>query len=236
MRFDGEGLKQRRMDKNLSIEKIADEAGVAARQWSDWEGGKTPSFGSIKKLIAYFKCDSKDLHLAGEHPKLISGNAQVKEVNHGIVASAQDCLYVTGSRSHDEDYLSAIERAVADRPALIHRRVLFGLPEHDVMKRHVQELLKIRDTKQHHVKGSRSLVVVHQEIDGERFPPEACICMNEHMALFVLPSIHGLYTYDTAVLFEDPQVVKGWKTWIEALITSANQKLHSGEALPWTEV
>jgi len=37
------------------------------------------------------------------------------------------------------------------------------------------------------------------------------------MALFVLPSIHGAWRYDTAVVFEEPAVIEGWHRWIEEM-------------------
>ncbi|MFD7019855.1 hypothetical protein [Streptomyces sp. NPDC059928] len=62
-----------------------------------------------------------------------------------VAAGAREQLVVTGSRSREKTYLAAIETAVAQRPDLVHYRVLYGPPRHRELADHLLRLLELRD-------------------------------------------------------------------------------------------
>jgi hypothetical protein len=68
-----------------------------------------------------------------------------------VVEGAQEYLVVTGSRSRNQAYLEAIERVLSERPRLVHYRVLFGEPHHQVLKDHLLRLLELRDSKRREI-------------------------------------------------------------------------------------
>jgi len=113
------------------------------------------------------------------------------------VRGARECLVVTGSRSRDTDYLTAIEDALAERPALACYRVLFGLPHHQALKDHLVRLLELRDPE------DRSLGIKTLHIglvrDTER-SPERFFVASESMAVVPIPSLTSHEGFDSGVV------------------------------------
>jgi len=81
------------------------------------------------------------------------------------------------------------------------------------MVRHLRRMIDIRDGNEE----PRQTISIGVYASVRTYPSEATICLNERMALFVLPSIHGAWRYDTAVVFEEPAVIEGWRRWIEEM-------------------
>ena len=78
-------------------------------------------------------------------PRLVAGFPELQQAMLATVTGARECLVAMGSRSRDARYLKAIETVLAERPALVCYRVLFGLPHHQVLKDHLIRLLELRD-------------------------------------------------------------------------------------------
>src|SRR6266487_3472967 len=85
------------------------------------------------------------LRAAGSPPRLLAGFADLREAMLATVSGACECLVAAGSRPRDADYLTVIEAVLAERPALVHYRVLFGPPHHRVLRDHLLRLLELRD-------------------------------------------------------------------------------------------
>lgn len=222
-RINARRLLQLRLGTALSREDFAKSCGVSARQLALWEEnhGMPIQLSSFKKLAKGCSCDPRELMLTEEPPHLVTTVADLIATNIAIVAEAQDFLYVTGSRSRDMDYLNAIVRRLEEVPTLIHRRVLFGPPRTSEMRAHIEALLAIAAQAAKWVTGVERMIIGMYE-DDRNFPPEAAICMNERRALIVLPSVEGNWTYNTAVVFEQQSVVRGWKNWIDSICAAVD--------------
>lgn len=185
--------------------------------------------GTLKKVAAALNAQPEDLLLVIAPPKLVADAQELVACNIDIVRSARQFLYLTGSRSRDADYLQSVVSALTEHPELIHRRILLGPPRRQEMHQHVLELLSTNHQGQY-VRRQQKLGVAIYESD-RHYPAEVAICMNERRALVVLPSIKGGWGYDTAVVFEDPEVIDGWRRWVDALFDSARE-IHSPDEVP----
>jgi hypothetical protein len=76
---------------------------------------------------------------------LLTGFRDLHKAMLATVTGARECLVLMGSRSRDETYLQQTETVLAERPALVYYRVLFGPPHHLVLKQHLLALLRLRD-------------------------------------------------------------------------------------------
>jgi transcriptional regulator with XRE-family HTH domain len=124
------------------------------------------------------------------HPALLAAMIDV-------VQGAQEFLAITGSRSRESAYLTAIENVVAERPTLVHHRILFGPPHHQVMIDHLRRLLEIRDIhdRPRGVK-TLNLGIVDNVLDA----PERFFVASETEAVIVVPSITGAESFDTGIV------------------------------------
>jgi hypothetical protein len=113
-----------------------------------------------------------------------------------VLREAQECLVVTGSRSRDVPYLEAIEEALREKPALVHYRVLFGPPHHQVLKDHLAELLNVRDPDDRRL-GFKTLHIGIIEDTQRR--PERFFCACERSAAVVIPSMNVAESFDSGL-------------------------------------
>jgi hypothetical protein len=116
-----------------------------------------------------------------------------------VVRDARQYLAVVGSRSRDAIYLQAIETVLAERPELVHYRVLFGPPRHQVLTDHLLRLITIRDPR------DRSLGVKMLHIglvEDDPGTPERFFCASESAAVVPIPSLTTSEAFDSGVLFE----------------------------------
>ncbi|MFD4830644.1 XRE family transcriptional regulator [Streptomyces uncialis] len=113
-----------------------------------------------------------------------------------VVVGAREQLVVTGSRSREGMYLGAIESAVAERPDLVHYRVLYGPPRHRALADHLVRLLELRDPSARR-NGMKTLHIglVEPAEALERF-----FVASESAAVVPLPSLHGQDAFDSGVL------------------------------------
>jgi hypothetical protein len=121
---------------------------------SGWELGKHITGIRYRKMLAdyyalppevRFAHQDQQLTAASETPWLLVGHHDLRGAMTEVVRDAGQYLAVVGARSRDATYLDAIEAVLAARPELVHYRVLFGPPRHQVLKDHLLRLVKIRD-------------------------------------------------------------------------------------------
>ncbi|GHH23176.1 hypothetical protein [Streptomyces rubradiris] len=77
--------------------------------------------------------------------KVLTRWTDLVEAMVDFVGGAREQLVVSGSRSREKAYLSAIETAVAEQPDLVHYRVPYGPPRHRALADHLLRLLEPRD-------------------------------------------------------------------------------------------
>ncbi|MCK9896311.1 hypothetical protein [Frankia sp. AgB32] len=93
--------------------------------------------------------------------------------------------------------MEATEAVLAERPALVYYRVLFGPPHHQVLKDHLLALLRLRDPR------DRSLGVKTPHrgmVENTATAPERFFCSSEQMAVVPIPSLTSHEGFDSGVL------------------------------------
>jgi hypothetical protein len=141
-----------------------------------------------------------------------------------VLRDAQECLVVTGSRSRDVSYLEAIEETLRAKPTLVHYRVLFGPPHHQVLKDHLLELLKVRDPDDRSL-GFKTLHV--GVIEDTQRRPERFFCACERSAVIVIPSLNVAEGFDSGVRLEGEEA--------RALVQHAIQVYHASRPVETAE-
>ena len=131
-----------------------------------------------------------------------------------IVNDAERWLVCTGSRSREQNYLEAIENRLRSLPSLVHYRVLYGPPHNELFKRHLTQLLSIRDPADR-VYGLQTLYI--GMFNNSMLEPEKFVSANEKRALVVFPSLTGVGRFDTALVLSDPQDVDSLIRYVQEL-------------------
>jgi len=178
-------------------------SGVTASMLSGWELGRhTTSIGHRKTLCEIYSEPPETLFAhqdvglrADTQPKLLAGYPELHEAMLTTVAGARECLVVMGSRSRSKDYLEAIETVLAEQPALVHYRVLFGPPHHQILQDHLRRLLKARDPEDR----SLGIKTLHLGIVEDPLVPERFFCASERTAVVPIPSLTSAEAFDSGV-------------------------------------
>jgi transcriptional regulator with XRE-family HTH domain len=157
-------LRRARLARNWTLEAVAEEidlrtpgghSGVTPSMVSGWELGRhTTSIGHRKTLCemygqppdVLFAHQDEGLATRGV-PQLLAGFPDLQQAMLATVTGARECLVVTGSRSRNTEYLETIEAVLAEKPSLVHYRMLFGPPRNQVLKDHLIRLLELRDPR-----------------------------------------------------------------------------------------
>jgi len=173
---------------------------------SGWELGRhTTSIGHRKTLCeiygqppqVLFVHQDAGLRAEGAPPRLLAGFTDLREAMLATVSGARECLVAAGSRSRDAGYLAAIEAVLAERPALVHYRVLFGPPHHQVLRDHLLRLLELRDPADR----SLGIKTLHLGIVEDTLTaPERFFCASEQMAAVPIPSLTSAEAFDSGVV------------------------------------
>lgn len=208
-------LRQARKARNWTLERLVEEidlrahgghSGVTPSMVSGWELGRhTTSIGHRATLCdiyeqppdVLFAHQDDGLTAGAAAPRLLAGFGDLQKAMLATVTGARECLVVMGSRSRDGKYLEAIETALAERPSLVHYRVLFGPPHHQVLKEHLLAVLRLRDPD------DRSLGVktLHLGmVEDITAAPERFFCASEQMAVVPIPSLTSHEAFDSGVV------------------------------------
>jgi hypothetical protein len=152
--------------------------------------------------------------LGGKSYRVIKSSNDLRAYNEQIVNEAQVNLFTTGSRSRDVQYLKTIERRLQDVPALIHHRVLFGVPHHLVLKEHLRALLRLRNPKDR----KHGFQTIHLGLfDDYQRQFETFILGNEREALVLLPSLLGVGEFNSGIVFTGREEVGGLLRFVKDL-------------------
>lgn len=206
-------LRRARLARNWTLEDAVEEmdlrapgghSGVTPSMLSGWELGRhTTSIGHRKTLCDMYReppevlFAHQDIGLrAAMSPKLLVGFPELHEAMLFTVTEARECLVVMGSRSRDRQYLEAIETALIERPMVVHYRVLFGPPHHQILKDHLLRLLEIREPEDR----SLGIKTLHLGIVEDRVVPERFFCASERTAVVPIPSLTSAEAFDSGLL------------------------------------
>lgn len=182
-------LRQARLAIPATLEQACEDldkqsnqgsSGVTPSMLSGWERGVHITSIKYRKMLADYY-------------------GQLHEAMTEVVRDARQYLAVVGSRSRDAVYLETIETVLAERPELVHYRVLFGPPRRQVLKDHLLRLVTIRDPHDR----SLGLKTLHIGIvEDDPGTPERFFCASESAAVVPIPSLTSAEAFDSGVLFE----------------------------------
>ncbi|MGQ0777023.1 MAG: hypothetical protein ACT4NY_21840 [Pseudonocardiales bacterium] len=193
------------MCSDLDQQAVDGSAGVTPSMLSGWELGRHITSIRYRKLLAdyygqpaevLFAHQDAPLASAEETPRLLIGYRDLREAMTAVVHGAQRYLAIAGSRSRDTVYLDAIETVLAERPELVHYRVLFGPPRHPALTDHLLRLLKLRDPADRSLGKTLHIGMV---IDDPG-TPERFFCASETSAVVPIPSLTSAEAFDSGVL------------------------------------
>ncbi|REG81120.1 hypothetical protein [Algoriphagus antarcticus] len=152
--------------------------------------------------------------LGGRTYTMVRSATDLLNHNQRIILEAKEHLYMTGSRTRDQIYLTAIEDKLKQFPVMVHHRVLFGPPHHQMLKDHLIELLKTRDPDDRQY-GQKT---IHLGVfDDYKRQFETFILGNEREALVLLPSLLGVGEYNSGILFTGKDDVDGLRRFVKDL-------------------
>ncbi|MDT0443418.1 XRE family transcriptional regulator [Streptomyces johnsoniae] len=181
-------------------------SGVTPSMLSGWERGRHTTSIRYRTLLSQYYGQAPDvlfahqdlpLTAADQAPALLAGHRELRRAMTTVVRGAQRYLAMTGSRSRDTAYLETIETVLAERPELIHYRVLFGPPRNTELTAHLTRLLALRDPDDR----SLGLKTLHLGvIPAERDSPERFFVASETAAVTPIPSLTSAYAFDSGVL------------------------------------
>lgn len=210
-------LRQARLSRMATMEEVCADldkrsregsSGVTPSMLSGWELGKHITSIRYRKLLADFYAQPPEVLFAhqdqqltavSETPRLLVGHHDLRDAMTEVVRGAGQYLAVVGSRSRDAAYLETIETVLVERPELVHYRVLFGPPRHQVLKDHLLRLVEIRDPHDR----SLGLKTLHIGIvEDDPGTPERFFCASESTAVVPIPSLTSSEAFDSGVLFE----------------------------------
>jgi hypothetical protein len=190
-------------------------------------------------LLMYLLKNAREL--GGKSYRVIRSAEELLAYNKRIVREAKESLFTTGSRSRDITYLKAIEARLKAAPKLVHHRVLFGPPYHQVMKDHLQRLLKLRDPEDR----KHGFKTIHLGLFGDyKRQFEVFILGNEREVSVILPSLLGVGEYNSGIVFTGRDEVDdllrfvkdlyGWSAKVETLAEIKSLRVLEKSAAPET--
>ena len=130
-----------------------------------------------------------------------------------LVDEAHEVLVCLGSRSREASYLDRIAAKLTHEPHVVHYRILWGPPHHDVMIPHLYRLLALETLRESQDSAARVRVGLICDTTRE---PERFMVANEHEALFVLPP-QQVGGFDSAIVFRDSDVVPRLRDYVADL-------------------
>jgi hypothetical protein len=128
----------------------------------------------------------------------VAGFGELQRAPLATVTGARECLVAVGSRSRDAQYLTAIEEVLALHPALVCYRVLFGPPQHQVLKDYLARLVELRDPADRSLGVKTLHIGMVEDTDSS---PERFFCVSEQMAVVPIPSLTSHEAFYSGVVF-----------------------------------
>jgi hypothetical protein len=196
----------------------------------------------IKKAIGYISLgddDSMERSSTGldtlsivEQPEqmvILHSFDSIKKALLKIVQEARSLLSTTGSRSKNTDYFRAIEERLQNDKFFRYYRVLAGPPKTKELKVHLKRVVSIRDPEDHE-DGRCTLCLGVADVESE---PERLLVANETQTLIVLPSIHRLGDFDTALLIRDARYAERFNKYIHEYYLKSEQMLTKKKLLSY---
>jgi transcriptional regulator with XRE-family HTH domain len=213
--IDGNFLAGERKKRGYSQESFCAEFGLSRKVIKEVEANpqKRIQPQTLSSIASALGIEPRELTREFAFPRLLTTSDEILKTNVEIARTAHQFICTTGSRSRDTEYLDAIENSVSAHPNLAYFRILFDTPVTPQMVKHLRRIIAIRNAGEE----PRLSISVGIYSNPKTYPSEATTCLNERTALFVLPSINGAWRYDTAVVFDEPSVVQGWRRWIEEM-------------------
>jgi hypothetical protein len=168
---------------------------------------------------------------ADQRAYIVTSGGELTAALMDVVRNAREHLVAVGSRSSEPTYLQEIERAVQDKPHLIHYRILLGPPHSQVFKDHLLRLLALHPTQ---VNGDHGQTLYISILNDLTRYPERFFMASEQAAVVILPSANSPMNFDTAVIVHEPQYVHRLLQHGKALYSK--HRLESFDALSQLEV
>jgi hypothetical protein len=138
---------------------------------------KAPTVQSVSQI--------KSNGSTGQSEHLVTSGGALTAALVDVVQNAQECLVAVGSRSSEISYLQEIERAIQDRPGLVHYRILLGPPHSQVLKDHLLRLLALRPARANGVSDAEQTLHISILNDLTRYP-ERFFVASEQVAVIIL--------------------------------------------------
>jgi hypothetical protein len=123
--------------------------------------------------------------------------------------------------------LEAIERVLAPRPRLVHYRVLFGPPHHQVLKDHLLRLLELRDPESREYEVKTLHIGMLSDLTAE---PERFFVASESRAVAIVPSLVTAGSFDTGVVLTHSRQARGLVEHAKQLYP-ATHRLETADAI-----
>lgn len=207
-------LRAARLRRNWTLARVVREleemvgapTGATESLVSAWERGRIrPSLHYRELLCRLYGSSADELGFLErakvEGVRLLTSYDELVTAMLAVVEDATEVLVTTGSRSREREYLAAIERALADRPDLVHHRVLFGPPRSEVLRDHLMRLFQVRDPTNLERGVKTFSIAVVEDLAAE---PERFICASERRAVVAVPSLVTPGNFDTGILVDAP--------------------------------
>lgn len=163
------------------------------------------------------------IRLVTTKPKL---EREMYRDDHSVVRGASEVIVATGSRSHDTDYLSALEKRVASEHELKHLRVLVGPPQRPELRDHLQRLKSSAEAMKAHWPDDK-ISFVELPLGGDF--TEKFICASENKVVIIIQSIHSPHGFDTGIVIDDPTLAV---RFVDQLKAMADVKTRHGKTKP----
>lgn len=234
-RLRGTGPSRAQLHRWLSGElkglPYGDHCRVLEVMFPEWSAAQLFEAVTPDELVRPRETGERSLNSAHREHHLLTSGAELSAALFDVVRGAQECLVAVGSRSSEPHYLQEIERAIADKPELVHYRILIGSPHSQVLKDHLLRLLKLDDARTGSSEDKRLHISIHLDLTRyyERF-----FVVNETEAVTVLPSTNSPLNFDTGLHIHDPSYVQGLLQHGKALY--GKHRLESPDAVNELEV
>ncbi|MBT8224033.1 MAG: helix-turn-helix domain-containing protein [Dactylosporangium sp.] len=208
-------LRQARQARAQTLEQVCADldqqsasgtCGITPSMLSGWELGRHVTSARSRRILAAFYGQPTELLFAHQDaqlavddqaPRLLVGHRELYQAMTDVVRGACRYLVLAGSRSRNAPYLQTIEDTLAARPDLVHYRVLFGPPQHQILHDHLLRLLTLRDPNDRSL-GPKTLHL--GIIDDTVRTPERFLCVSEQAAVVPIPSLTSAEGFDSGLL------------------------------------